>query len=351
MPHVEAVSAAGVVDVEARVLRVQAIVGAVVDAAERERRSRVAALGGVVVDDVENDLDSGAMQRLDHGLELVDLLSASSGCETGIRGEESQGVVPPVVRESPLCEMLLRDGVVHREELHRRDGQRLEMIDYCLGSEAEVGAAQLLGHVGVLRRQPLHVTLVDQGSRPARARRSVVAPGKGFVDDHAFRHEGGAVPQVGADGLLPVNEGVAEQGVVPDHGPGDGLCVWIHQQLGRIEAVPLLRSVGAVDLVPVELSGAQVGKVRVPDEVGPVMHRNPSRRLGIVGPVEEAQVHAGGVLREEREVGALTVPHRPQRIVLSGPDPHAPPPDCSRASPPAERSRNIGRPRRARVKL
>jgi hypothetical protein len=46
------------------------------------------AFGGVVVDHVEDHLDAGLVQRLDHGLELLDLLAGrapggipSVGCE------------------------------------------------------------------------------------------------------------------------------------------------------------------------------------------------------------------------------------------------------------------------------
>ena len=41
-----------------------------------EHRPEVVALGGVVVDDVEDHLDAGAVQRLDHPLELAHLLAA-----------------------------------------------------------------------------------------------------------------------------------------------------------------------------------------------------------------------------------------------------------------------------------
>ena len=37
------------------------------------------ALGGVVVDDVEDHLDAGAVERLDHPLELVHLLAVRAG--------------------------------------------------------------------------------------------------------------------------------------------------------------------------------------------------------------------------------------------------------------------------------
>ena len=69
--HVERVAAAGEVHVVARVRR-QAVVGGVVDAAHRERRPHLVALGGVVVDHVENHLDARGVQGADHHLELLD---------------------------------------------------------------------------------------------------------------------------------------------------------------------------------------------------------------------------------------------------------------------------------------
>ena len=68
--QVEGVAAAGDVDVVAAL--VEAVVGAVVQAAPRQRRAGAALLGGVVVDDVEDHLDALAVQQLDHALELVE---------------------------------------------------------------------------------------------------------------------------------------------------------------------------------------------------------------------------------------------------------------------------------------
>jgi len=70
---VEAVAAAGVVEVDGRVAVIEAVVGGVVDAAEGQRRAERAALGGVVIDDIQDHLDAGRVQRLDHGLELGDV--------------------------------------------------------------------------------------------------------------------------------------------------------------------------------------------------------------------------------------------------------------------------------------
>ena len=73
---VERVARARVVHVVALVVGHQAVVARVVDALEGEHRAEVVALGGVVVDDVEDHLDAGAVQRLDHALELAHLLAA-----------------------------------------------------------------------------------------------------------------------------------------------------------------------------------------------------------------------------------------------------------------------------------
>ena len=57
--HVEAVAGAREVHVVAGIVVHDAVVGEVVDAAHRQHRPHVVALGGVVVDDVEDDLDAG----------------------------------------------------------------------------------------------------------------------------------------------------------------------------------------------------------------------------------------------------------------------------------------------------
>jgi hypothetical protein len=58
----------------------------------------VVALGGVVVDDVEDHLDVGLVQRLDHRLELGTCSPAGAvGGIPVVRGEEADGVVAPVV--------------------------------------------------------------------------------------------------------------------------------------------------------------------------------------------------------------------------------------------------------------
>ena len=72
-----------------------------------QRRAAVVALGGVVEDDVEDDLEAGAVQGVDHRLELGDLAPGPAGADRGrvavVGGEEADGVVAPVVRQAPLA--------------------------------------------------------------------------------------------------------------------------------------------------------------------------------------------------------------------------------------------------------
>ena len=60
---IERVAAAGVVDVQARLRGVQAVIGGVVEAAEREGRAEGVGLAGVVEDDVEEGADAGVAEE------------------------------------------------------------------------------------------------------------------------------------------------------------------------------------------------------------------------------------------------------------------------------------------------
>ena len=79
MVRVDRVAAAGVVHVVLLLGRVQQVVGVVLEPLEADRRAEVVALAGVVEDDVEDHLDAGLVQRLDHVAELGDLLALAPG--------------------------------------------------------------------------------------------------------------------------------------------------------------------------------------------------------------------------------------------------------------------------------
>ena len=106
------------------------------------------ALGGVVVDDVEDHLDARLVQRPDHRLELGDLLAPlAGGGVLVVRGEEADRVVAPVVPQPALDEVGVVDELVHGQQLHGGDAEPGEVVDGGGVGQAGVGAALRLGDV------------------------------------------------------------------------------------------------------------------------------------------------------------------------------------------------------------
>ena len=315
--HVQAVAGARVVHVVARVVGVEPVVGGVVDAPERQHRAQVVALGRVVVDDVEDHLDAGLVQGLHHLLELLHLLARLPARAVLVVGrEEADRVVAPVVAQPVLDQHGVVHELVHGHELDRGDAEALQVVDDRRAGEARVGAAQLLGHVGVEHGHALDVGLVDDRLVQRRARVAVVVPVEVRVGDDGLGHERRAVVVVAAVGVAEV---VREHGLVPLDLALERLGVGVEQQLGRVAAVAVLGRVGAVDAEAVALARADVGEVAVPAE---------GRRLGQVDArlgavlVEQAQLDALGDLAEQREVGAAPVVVRAERKRLTWPHLH-----------------------------
>ncbi len=117
LPH------AGEVHVVARVGG-QAIVGGVVHAAHRERRAHLVALGGVVVDHVEDHLEPGGVHGPHHHLELLHgVLEDAVAAVVRRRGEEGQRVVAPVIVQALLDQVAVVEEVVDRQHLDGRDAR------------------------------------------------------------------------------------------------------------------------------------------------------------------------------------------------------------------------------------
>ena len=86
------------------------------------------AFGRVVVDDVEDHLEAGGVERAHHALELAD------GAGRRMRGREpplgrkvAVAVVAPVIREALFCQVAIARVVVDRHQLDRRDAELLEV--------------------------------------------------------------------------------------------------------------------------------------------------------------------------------------------------------------------------------
>ena len=263
--HVQAVARAGVVDVAAPVLGAQAVVGRVVGALQGEHRSAVVSLRGVVVDDVEDDLDALPVQRLHHLLELLHLLTllAVHRVRT-VRGQVGDGVVAPVVAQAELVEPVVVHELVHRHQLHRGDTEGLQMVEHRLAAQAEVGAPDLRRDVGVGRADALHVGLVDDRVVPRGAGMAIVGPVEERADHHRLGHERSRVAGGGL-AVGPVGEGVAEHGLGPLDLAVDRLGVGVDEELVGVAAAAFLRRPRAVDAESVPLTGLDARHVPVVD--------------------------------------------------------------------------------------
>ena len=172
---------------------------------------------------------------------------------------------------------------------------------------------------GWLRGHALDVRLVDHRLGPAAARRPVGAPGVRRVDDPALRHRPGAVAAVEGEVGARAADPVAVERVVPAQLAGERPGVGVEQQLVRVEAVPGLGRVGAMGAQAVELAGAQVGEVAVPDLVGELRQRDAVGLAPALG-VEQAELDPAGVGGEDRDVDAGAVPGGAERERQAGGD-------------------------------
>src|SRR6267142_6137689 len=99
MKQIQAVTSSGEIEIEPGILRVQPVVGEIVDPAETERWSKLVSFPGMIVNHVENYFDAGSVQAAHHRFELVDLLAHLPAAGIfSMRSENGDSVVTPVVR-------------------------------------------------------------------------------------------------------------------------------------------------------------------------------------------------------------------------------------------------------------
>ena len=146
--QIQRVAGAGVVDVIALLVRHQPVVGRVVDALEGQGRAELVAFGGVVEDDVDDHFEARIVEARDHLLEFLQRLGRVGGIAR-IRREEADRVIAPVIRQASFQQKLSLMKVCTGSSSTRRDAERLDVADHVLGREPAIGAALLLGNVGV----------------------------------------------------------------------------------------------------------------------------------------------------------------------------------------------------------
>ncbi len=257
---VERIAGAGIVEIVPFAAWNEAIVGRVVQPPQRERRAELVVLASVVIDDIEDDLDSCLVQRLDHRLEFAHLFTAASGAAVSSIGrEETERVVPPVVRQAHLVEPLFVDARVDRQELDGSDAETGEVVEGRRMSQAGIRAAQRLGDRRVLLREPLDVGFVDDRVLPGNTQLRIAVPVELRVDHDPFRHAMGVVLLV----KRQVERGVIVPISVDRRAPVDRAAqrarIWVYQQLVGVIAQTIDRFVRASGAESISLSGADAG--------------------------------------------------------------------------------------------
>ena len=188
--HQEGVARARRIEVVLTVPVDKAVVRGVVDAAERQGRSHVVALGRVVVDDIEDDLDVGSVQRLDHCLELRDLRARFLRRRVAIvRGKITDRVVAPVVRQPLRLQGRVVRELLDRHELDCGDAELLQVLNDGRMCHAGVRSSQILRDLGMAHSHALNVGLVDDRLRVIVAGAMVALPVEEGVDDDGM-HRG-----------------------------------------------------------------------------------------------------------------------------------------------------------------
>jgi hypothetical protein len=283
----------------------------------------------VVVDHVEDHLDAGAVQRLDHVAEFVEHLQrrAARHGVAGVRGEEGQRRVAPVIAASGRG-VLGVEGE-HRHQLDGGDAQLLQVGD--LVDQAPEAAAPFVRHAAALvHGEAAHVQFVDDGLREGPVQRPVALPVVAAVVGH--HHRAQRLCQVAAPRLARRFARVGGR-------LRDGAGVGVEQQLAGVEAQAMGQVLGAVrpvELPAVALTGLDAGKQHmpiVPGAVLPWVQLDARRRLRRVGAVEQQQGGGACVLGVDAEVDAGRFGLGAQRVGASGQHQHVYSPSRSSQRP------------------
>ncbi len=194
VPHVQAVSGPCIVHVVAGVVLHQAVVGGVVDSLDREHRPEVVPLSRMIVNYIQDHLQTRFVQVLDHLLELLHLMAGLPPAHIPVmRGEIPDGIVPPVIAESPLHQVGVVNELMYWKKLHRGYPQSSEVVDGNRVGEPGVCAANLRRDLRMTRCKTLDMHLVDHGFVQRPAGRLIVPPVKIGADHQRLGNKRGAV--------------------------------------------------------------------------------------------------------------------------------------------------------------
>ena len=228
-----------------------------------------------------------------------------------MRREEAERGVAPVVAGAARGERRLRDGVVHRQQLDRRDAERGQVLDRGRVREAGVRALDVLGDERVLAGVALDVRLVEDRLAPRRGGRRVVAPVEAVGDDDAARHVRRGVARVGA---RRVGRHDRPRHVGGGDVAGDRAGVRVDQELVRVEPQAVVGNPGPVRAEAVLRADPDAGEEPVVHTVAAGLERHPHLLVA----EEEARLDQLCGRRPDGEVEALRGPGGAERCGEAG---------------------------------
>ena len=100
---------------------------------------------------------------------------------------------------------------------------------------------------------------------------------------------------------------IAKQRVGPTQRAGEAPRIGVEQKLVRIETMTVLRIIGSVGTVAVNQTKARIGEIAVPDLVG-AFRQIEARDFAPAGRIEQTKLDSLGMRREDRKIGAESVP-------------------------------------------
>ncbi len=222
------------------------------------------------------------MEQLHHALELAEdrlgaVAPALGGRVRGVRREEVERVVAPVVRETVLQQPRLGDERMDREQFDRRDSEREEVLDHRRVGEAGVRPVQRSRHTGMPLRQPLQMALVD---------------------DRAIHRHGGLANAVPVERALD-GDGAPVVVAAADEAARIGL----DEEAAAVEGVS--GRMGAVDADGVARAGVQERGRHRPDTAGCRLESDAVGDPVQVGIVEHHELERVGAARPHTQSAAI----------------------------------------------
>ena len=303
MGDIDGVAAAAVIDIETSVAGQQLVIAEVVDALVAQRGAEMIAFAGMVVDDVENDFEAGVVKAADHFAEFVRAARAEIG---GVRAEEIQAVIAPVIGQALARQIELTDEGVYWHQFDGGYSQRLQVSDDLRPGEAGESSPQPFRNIGVQLGKTLDVTFIDDGLRPGRQRPAPDRRRPAIAGHHRLGHVLRIVARVGGEIEIGMAELITEVGRIPAELSRQRPGVRVEQEFRRIETVAGMGRVRAVHAIAVAGPRLQTGDVTVPDAVGLFRQENPVDRFRPAF-VVQAEFHRLGMSRVQGESRALAV--------------------------------------------